>query len=74
MVLVSWRRKLTKWVGQRFRIGVFRLEEFRVVPDCLISGIEDICVRCRSVDKVIVISILNILLDVLHFEVNLPCV
>ena len=69
MVLVSWRRKLTKWVGQRFRIGVFRLEEFRVVPDCLISGIEDICVRCRSVEKVIIGRTLNTLLDVLNLEV-----
>ena len=43
-----------------------RLDEFLNVLDCVISGIEDVCVRCRSVDEVIGSSFLNILLDALH--------
>ena len=47
------------------------MDEFIDVLACFISGIEDVCVRCRSVDKVIGSSFLNILLGVFHFEVHL---
>ena len=47
-----------------------RLEEFIDILDCVISGIEEIFVRCTSVDKVIVSSILNIIIDLLHLEVH----
>ena len=66
MVLGSWRRNLTDRGGWRFRIGVVRLEECLDLLDCVISGIKDICVRCRSVDKVIGYRVLNILLNLFH--------
>ena len=66
MVLGSWRRNLTDRGGWRFRIGVVRLEECLDVLDCVIRGIKDICVRCRSVDKVIGDRALNILLNLFH--------
>ena len=44
---------MTDWGGQSFRIILVILEEFIVVLDCVISGIEEICVRCRSVDELI---------------------
>ena len=57
--------------SQKFRIGVVRMEICLDVLDCLISGTDDIFVRySRCVDKLIGISVLNILLDVFHLEVN----
>ena len=53
----------------RFRIGVVSMDEFFDVIDFVISGIEEICVRCRNVDEVVRSIILNILIDVLHLEV-----
>ena len=41
-----------------------RLKEYLAIFDCVISIIEDICVRCSSVDKVTGSGVLNILLDV----------
>ena len=66
MFLGSWRRKLTYWGGWRFRIGLVRLEECLDVLYCVISVIEEMCVRCRSVDEVIGSSVLNIPLGFLH--------
>ena len=43
-----------------------RLEECLDVIDCVIIFIEDICVMCRSVDKVIRSRVLNIPLGFLH--------
>ena len=40
------RRKLTDWGGWRSRIGVVILEECIGVLDCVIRGIQNICVRC----------------------------
>ena len=35
--------------------------------DCAVRVIKEISVRCRSVDEVIVSSLLNILIGVFHF-------
>ena len=70
MFLDSWGRKLTHGGGQRFWIGVMSLEEYLDVLDCVISGIEEICVRCRTVNETTGSSVWNILLDFLHLEVN----
>ena len=69
MVLGIWIRKLNDWGGQKFRIRVVILEECLGLLDSAISDIEDICVRCRSVEKVIIGRTLNTLLDVLNLEV-----
>ena len=61
---------MTDWGGQRSRIGVVSLEESLDVIDCFISNIQNICVRCRNVDKVTGSSVLNLLPDFLHFKVH----
>ena len=61
---------MTDWGGQRSRIGVVSLEESLDVIDCFISNIQNICVRCRNVDKVTGSSVLNLLPDFLHLEVH----
>ena len=73
MFLESWGRKLPDWGGQRFWIGVMSLEEYLDVLDCVISGIEEICVRCRTVNESTGSNVWNILLDFLHLEVNYLC-
>ena len=70
MLLGIWRRKLTEWYGRRYRIGVTSMEECLDVIDCFIRGIQNICVRCRNVDKVTGSSVLNLLPDLLHLEVH----
>ena len=58
-------------LGSRvFSIGVVRLEECLYLLDSVISGIEDMLIRCRSAEDVIQSSVLNILLDVFHLEVH----
>ena len=61
---------MADWGGQRSRIGVVSLEETLDVIDCFISGIQNICVRCRNVDKVTGSSVLDLLPDLLHLEVH----
>ena len=46
------------------------MKKFLDEIDCVISFIEEIFVRCMCADKVIGISILNILLDVFHLEMH----
>ena len=58
-------------LGSRvFSIGVVRLEECLYLLDSVISGIEDMLIRCRSAEDVIQSSVLNILLDIFHLEVH----
>ena len=46
MFLGIWISNLTDWGGWRSRIGVVILEECIGVLDCVIRGIQNICVRC----------------------------
>ena len=70
MILVSRRIKSTCLGGRMFRIVVVRLYEFLDVIDCVIRVIEEIFVRCRSVDEAIESSVLYVLIDVFHLEVH----
>ena len=62
---------LGSWI---FRIGVVSLDKFLDVLDCVISGIEEMSIRCRCADEVIRSSALNILLGVFHLEVHRLCI
>ena len=46
------------------------LEECRDIIDCFISGVQDICVRCRNVDKIIESSVSDFLPGFLRLEVH----
>ena len=50
------------------------MEEFLDVLDSVVSGTEDICAWCRSVNGVIGGSVLNILLDIFHLELLCLCI
>ena len=69
MILGIQRRKFTDWGNRRFGVGVVNLEELLDVIDCVISSIKEISGRCRSFDKVIGSSVLNLLLGIFHLEV-----
>ena len=60
MILGSWRS----------RIGIPSLDKRLDVLDCVSSDIKDIFFRCRCADEVIGSSVLNIILDALHFKVH----
>ena len=70
VVLGSLKRKINIWGGRRFSIVVVRLEEFLDLIYCVISGIEDICIRYRRSEELIGSSILNILIYFFHLEVH----
>ena len=52
------------------RIVVVGLEECHDLIYGFISSIQNICVGCRNFDKVIGSSVLDILFNLLHLEVN----
>ena len=70
MFLVGQIRKMSDWGRHSSRIGVVSLEEYLDVLGCFRSGIQEISVTCRDIDKVIGNRVLNILLNFLHLEVN----
>ena len=65
MFQINWRRKLGSWGGWRSSIVVVVLEECHYIIGSLISSAQDICVRCRHVDEIIGIIILDIMPDLL---------
>ena len=70
MLWGSWIRYLTGWFGRRSMIVVVGLQECRNVIDGFIIIVHNICVRCRHVDEIIGINILDILPDYLELEVH----
>ena len=70
MFLSICRRDITDWFGRRSNIGVVSLKEFLSVIYFFISCIQKICIMCRNVDEVMGSSVLNLLPDFLHLEVQ----